>query len=232
MFSGVTWVLFLAGPMVAGAYLLSSLIRTWTINRGSNRGSSRDDPDSNRDDQDEATDGSTGIVPLSTVVEAATVAAISLAALVLMRSQAPGRTTFQNASALGFLSSQVLTVWSSMALWAGLAAVVGHATPITRRFRHGTSGAPGALALLILFVPLTALAAAGAWFATLSITREIRPALALSYASVVVAEWVFGVINPSTPWGLVHGPETTLFMAVMAGALLARWAAGDIGDVG
>jgi glycerol-3-phosphate acyltransferase PlsY len=204
MLNRVSWVMFLAGPTVGAAYLLSSLSRHWVVD-GRDRGSP------------------------AVVTEVASTLVVAASAWLVIRSQAPGRTAFQNASAIGFLSSQVLTVWESLALWAGLAAIVGQVAPMTKRFRSGSSGVAGGLALLLVFLPLTALAAAGAWFSSLAVARAVRPSLALSYFAVVVAEWIFGVLNPPGPWGLVHGPETTLFVAVLAGVLTFRWAEGDIG---
>lgn len=204
---GVTLILFLAGPLVTLGYLASSMARQWVL-----RGGDRSSP--------------------STVIEVAATLLAAGGAWAAIRYAAPGRTTFQNASAIGFLSSQVLTAWSSLALWTGLAAVLGHATPVSTRFRAGTSGIAGSFALLVVFLPITALAAVGSWFSALALTREPRPALAVTYGAVVIAEWLFGVLNPPSPYGLVHGPETTLFVAVLAGVLTARWTAGDVGRLG
>lgn len=201
---GVTLIMFLAGPTVAAGYVLSSVTRRWTVENGD-----RPSP--------------------STLVEAATIVLVAGLAWLLIRVAAPGRTTFQNASAIGFLSSQVLTAWSSVALWSGVAAVVGHVAPLTTRFRHGTGGTAGAFALLLAFLPITALAAIGAWVSSMAVTRDVRGALALTYVAVAVSEWLFGVLNPPGPWGVVHGPETTLMVTVLAGVLIVRWAVGDIG---
>jgi hypothetical protein len=204
MLNAVSWIMFLAWPTVGAGYLVSSLTRHWVVD-GRDRGSP------------------------AVVTEIATTLVMAVAAWQLIRSQAPGRTTFQNASAIGFLSSQVLPVWGSLALWTGLAAVIGQVAPATKRFRSGSSGVAGCLALLVAFLPLTAMVAAGAWLGSLAVTREVRPALVLSYSAVVVGEWIFGILNPPGPWGLVHGPESTLFVAVMAGVLTFRWAEGDVG---
>ena len=204
MIDGVTWGLFLAGPTVAAGYLLSSLTRTWVVRNG------------DRPSQ-------------AVVVEVATVILAASVAWLAIRSQAPGQTIFQNASAIGFLSSQVLTAWSSLALWTGLAAVVGHLAPLQRRFGDGTAGVAGAAVLLLAFLPITVLAGIGAWISSIGVTRETRSALPLTYGAVVVAEWLFSVVNPPGPWGIVHGPESTLFVAATAGALLFRWSKGDVG---
>ena len=202
--TGVVWIQFLSGPVVIVAYLVSAVVRGWLVDR--------------------RVDGTTALV-----AEAAAPTAAALATWVVIESQAPARSNFQNASAIGFLSSQVLTVWSSLALWAGLAALVGQMAPASKRFRRGTSGVPGAFVLLVTFFPATAVAAIGSWVTSLAMTRDPRPALALTYGAVVAVEWIFSVVNPSGPWGLVHGPESTLFTAVLAGALLFRWAGGDVG---
>ena len=200
---GVTLVLFLAGPLVFVAYVISGLSRSWVVRRA-----------------DRPTPG--------VVAEALTVLAVAGGAWLAIRYAAPGRSTFRNASAIGFLSSQVLTAWSSLSLWAGVAGVMGQVAPLTNRFRHGSAGVAGAFALLLGFLPITALAALGAWVTSLAVTRDVRGALVVTYLAVVVAEWLFGVLNPPGPYGLVHGPETTLFVAVLAGVLTFRWSRGDV----
>lgn len=201
---GVTLVLFLAGPIVMIGYVASSIVRGWLL-----AGGDRSTP--------------------STVAEAITTVSVACGAWLAIRSVAPGRTTFQNASAIGFLSSQVLTAWSSLALWAGLAAVLGHVAPVTRRFRSGSAGVAGSFALLLAFLPITAVAALGAWGGSLALTRNVRSALVSTCFAVVVAEWLLGVLNPRAPYGLIHGPETALFVAVLAGVLAVRWITSDLG---
>lgn len=203
--NGVTLVLFLSGPVVLIGYVAAGLSHRWATRRG--RTSST-----------------------ATVAEALTTVAIAAGAWAAIRYTAPGRTTFTNASAIGFLSSQVLTAWSSLALWAGAAAVLGHLAPVTRRFRGGSAGVAGAFALLVVFLPITALAAIGSLVGASAMRRDLRSALLVSYGATVVAEWLFAVLNPPGPYGLVHGPETVLFVAVLAGALAARWALGDVGE--
>ena len=150
-------------------------------------------------------------------VEASTVILVAALAWLLIRSQAPGRTVFQNPSAIGFLSSQVLTAWSSVALWTGLAGVCGHAVPFRKRFRHGSSGIVGALALLVV---LPGHRARRDWSLGRLDGGQPRgpPGLALTYVSTMGAEWLLGILDPAGPWGLVHGPESTLFVAVLAGS--------------
>lgn len=200
----MTLVLFLAGPVVLIGYLTSSVVRGLTVRAGD-----RPSP--------------------AVVGEMAATVGAAVAAWLLIRWAAPGRTTFQNASAIGFLSSQVLTAWSSLAIWTGAAAVVGHVAPMTTRFRSGTAGVAGSFGLLTVFLPITALAAIGAWITSMAVTRDVRSALAATYFAVVTSEWLFAVLDPPTPYGLIHGPESTLFVAVLAGVLIARWAAGDVG---
>ncbi len=197
-------VLFLSGPVVLIGYLASSVVRSWTLGSGD-----RTSP--------------------AVFGEMAVTIGAAVSAWLLLRWAAPGQTTFQNASAIGFLSSQVLTAWSSMALWAGAAAVVGHVAPVTSRFRSGTAGVAGSFALLAVFFPITAVAAIGAWMSSITITRDVRAALLTTYLAVAATEWLFAVLDPPVPYGLVHGPESTLFVAVLGGVLAARWSHGDIG---
>lgn len=145
----------------------------------------------------------------------------------LIDALAPGSTDFRNSSAVGFLSSSVLTVWESVALWAGLSVTVGIVAPLFPRPHKGSSGIAPVAALLAVFSPGTLVAAFAAWFLSLGILDRPRLALAVTFGSVAVTEWLLSLLRIQAPWGIIHGPESTLWVTACAGVLLARWTHGD-----
>ncbi len=161
-------------------------------------------------------------------VTAATLA-VSLTVWTAVDALAPGSSEFTQSSGVGFLSSQVLRVWESLALWAGAAVTVGTMVRVVRgherRLGLGGTGLAPAAGLALLYVPLIGLPTTVAW----AVIRPRSPdriwATAATIISAVGAAWVFSVLDPANPWGLVHGPETALWAAVLGGALLARLAA-------
>ena len=163
------------------------------------------------------------------IAEAAITLVVAGTAFVVIDALAPGTDVFRNSSAVGFLSPKTLTVWESIALWAGLAAVIGAVAPFSSRFRGGSSGIPGATALLLVYSPLAFLIAIMSWSAGLSVIRDVRTTLPFVFGSVAIAEWGLSMTRIRVPWGVIHGPESTIWMAVLAGVLIARWSHGDIG---
>ena len=88
------------------------------------------------------------------VIEAAVPLVYALIVWRVIDAIAPGgRGRFDASSFIGALSNQVLPVWQSLALWTGVAAVLGHVAPIWTRFRGGT-GIPPAMALLLAFASM------------------------------------------------------------------------------
>ncbi|HEV2766749.1 MAG TPA: glycerol-3-phosphate acyltransferase [Acidimicrobiales bacterium] len=148
---------------------------------------------------------------------AATLAATTLA-WHLTLAATPGGNTF---SAVGIFSNQAVGAWVSVALWTGLAAVVGHSAPVWNRFRGG-SGLPPALALGAAYVPMLLLFAAGAYLAVFGATRSQRTALLSALPVVVVAAYLTWLADLQAGWGVTNGPEVTLWATVMVGALFAR----------
>ena len=201
------WITFYAGVLIGLAYLAGSLVRTWV--------------------QRKVKPESPGwIAPLA---EAVVTLAAATAAQLVIEATAPGSSGFRNFSAVGFLSPKALTVWEAVALWAGLAAVIGAVAPFSSRFRGGSSGIAGAAVLVVRFVPGLLPIAAGAWITGIAAFKSVRTTLPLVFGSVVVAEWVLSFTRLQSPWGVVHGPEPTLWLAGMACVLIARWSHGYVG---
>lgn len=200
----VTWVTFYAGVLIGSSYIASSLARSWVNKR------TRDN----------------GPTPLGLGTEMAVTLTCAGIAYAFIDWLAPGGTVFRSSSAVGFLSPKTLTVWESIALWSGLAAVVGTVAPFSSRFRSGSMGLAGSAALLAFSSPLTFLIALGTWFVGISLIRSVRTTLPVVFVVVAASEWALSMTRVRVPWGVIHGPESTIWMAVLAGVLVARWSHG------
>lgn len=200
----VTWVTFYAGVLIGTSYIAGSAVRTWSAKRATVKGPH----------------------PLGVASEVAVTVACAWVSYTFIDWLAPGGTVFRSSSAVGFLSPKTLTVWESIALWAGLAAIVGAIAPITSRFRAGSMGIAGAASLLALYSPIIFLIALGTWFVGISILRDVRTTLPIVFVTVAASEWVLSMTRVRVAWGVIHGPESTIWMAVLAGVLIARWSHG------
>ena len=187
-----------AGPLVLFGYLLGSGVYAWLRRDGLPRGGRRP--------------GWHG------VAEAASGLAAAVIALRVTRWVAPGTET----SAVGALSSQVLTAWQSIALWSGMAAVVGHVAPVWRRF-DGGSGLPPALALTLVYAPVVFAASVAGFFAGFALTGRPRGGIPVALGTAVVGAWLGWVWDWPAGWGLHNGPELALWSAVGATLLAAAW---------
>lgn len=203
----VTWVTFYAGVLIATSYLAGSAVRTWASRRSQRESDGRPDL-------------------LAVVSEVVVTIACAWVAYTFIDWLAPGTTVFRSSSAIGFLSPKTLTVWESIALWSGLAAIVGAVAPITSQFRSGSMGISGAAGLLAVYSPIIFLIALGTWFIGVGVVRDVRATLPIVFATVAVSEWVLSMTRVRVTWGVIHGPESTVWMAVLAGVLLARWSHG------
>lgn len=204
MMRTVTWVTFYAGVLIGASYVAGSAARTWASRRADSQAP----------------------YPVGVAAEVAATLASAWVAFAFIDWLAPGGTVFRSSSAVGFLSPKTLTVWESIALWAGLAAIVGAIAPITSRFRSGSMGIAGAASLLAVYSPLIFLIALGTWFVGISIVRDVRTTLPIVFVTVAASEWVLSMTNVRVTWGVIHGPESTIWMAVLAGVLIARWSHG------
>jgi glycerol-3-phosphate acyltransferase PlsY len=154
-----------------------------------------------------------------------TVKVLGLAALVgvVVHHVGPGirRGDIPSYGAVGFLSDQVLTAWQSAALWAGMAAVVGHLCPVYLGFRTGQGQAP-ALGLALRYLPFGFSAAVAAFLLGLAITRDVRRAVLISLPAFVAYAWLGWIYDLPHSYGAPNGPELALWAAVLAGVVGAR----------
>lgn len=209
------WITAYAGLLVGGAYVVGSLARERLL----------------------PSHPTTAATPAPRETNPTRIAAIEIAVAVIWASMtyavidrfAPGTTSFRDFSAVGFLSPKALTVWESVTLWAALGVVCGLMAPFRFRFQNGGFGlgssglAPGA-AVLLLYSPITFFVSLFGWFGAQSVFRA-RTAVLVALGVAVTSEWLLSMIPQTfirTGWGVIHGPESTLWVAALAGALAAR----------
>lgn len=168
-----------------------------------------------------------GVDLAGAVLDTAKVLGVALAASTVIRHVGPGLRPghLPSASAVGFLSDQVLTAWQSVGLWAGLAAAVGHLCPVYLGFRGGQGQAP-ALGLAVRFLPFGFSGAVGAFFLALGLARNVRRAVVVSLAAFVAYAWVAWIYDLPPSWGATSGPELALWSAILAGVVGARTLSG------
>jgi glycerol-3-phosphate acyltransferase PlsY len=220
-------VAVVAGLCVVGAYLLGSIPVGYLLDRRSMRQRLRRLEATGRPLEDELRTllaGSSGAPALVAVLDAAKVLLAATAAWHLVVAVSPGGTaSVPNQSAVAFLSDQVLVSWQSAALWAGLAAVVGHLAPAWFGFRSDQGQAP-ALALAVVYAPIAFVAGVVVFFAARLLLGPARllTAVLVSLASVVGWCWCTWIADVQLAWGVPAGPELTLWSAVLAGILAVR----------
>lgn len=166
-------------------------------------------------------------------IEAATVAIWAYLSYRLIDWVAPGTSQFREFSAVGILSPRALTIWEAVALWSGLAVVIGLIAPFDRGFRTGGNGLAAGAGLVLVFSPFPLFAAVFAWAGAQWLLRP-RTAVLLALFALVASEWVLSMLSASVApqaWGFVHGPETTLWLAGLGGALAARQSHAPPGDL-
>ena len=123
--------------------------------------------------------------------------------------------------AVGTFSNQAVGAWVSVALWTGMGAVVGNVAPVWSAFR-GASGVAPAVALLGAYAPVVFIACVATFLLVALATRAPRTALLATLPVAVTVEYVAWIADVQTAWGVTNGPELTLWVAVLAGALAVR----------
>lgn len=220
-----TAVGLLAGPLVIVGYLAGSIPFAYLVYRRRLR-RQLDDPTLSRRPLARAGGGErhdvAGVVWTAVLTGIATLAATTLAWHLALRVT-PGGSTF---SAVGTYSNQALGAWVSVALWTGMAAVVGHAGPVWTGFRGG-NGVPPAVALAATYLPGVLVATAGAFLVSFAVTRQLRVSLLVALPVMVALEYLAWLADLQAGWGVTNGPEATLWTAALATTLFARNLRGD-----
>lgn len=188
-------VAILAGPVVLSGYIIGAIVAVWLV---------REDEASRR--------------PADLILESFVALAVSTAAWWSIQQVSPG----SGFSRIGYFSNQVLSAWQSVALWSGLAVVVGICAPVFRRF-HGGDGLAPAGALLAVHYPWFLFAAVAAGALGLGLTRSSRLAQGAAIAVLLPTAWLGWVLEWLPAWGLPAGPEATVWAMVLAMVLGTRW---------
>ena len=219
-------VAVVAGVCVAAAYLLGSLPTVYLTGRRALRQRLRRMEMDGRplDEQLRALLAGPTTTPAVAVLDAGKVLLAATITWHAVVAVSPGGTaSTPNQSAVAFLSDQVLVSWQSAALWAGLAALVGHLAPVWLGFRGDQGQAPG-LALAIVYAPIAFVAGVAVFFAVLAVVGRDRLAHAVfgGLAGFLWWCWVAWIQDVQLAWGVPAGPEVTLWAAVLAGVLAVR----------
>lgn len=191
----------LAGPLVAFGYLLTSLAYCEVERRRR----------TNRERR----------LPTASVVAIATLVATTVSYYAI-DAVAPR----VSVSALAVVAPEALFAWESVALWTGVAAVLGHAAPVWNGFRGGSGVAPAAIVAFV-YLPVVLVAAAAAWFTAMYFSKQPRLPVHAAMAAALLVSWLawvtgWGQSVGGGGWGVVMGPESTLVVAAAAGIVVAR----------
>lgn len=212
-----TRVAEIAGPLVVAAWLVGSVpLRYLWARRRLRR--SLDRPA--RPDGGWA--GPTGAPVVVWVAEAAVVVGAAAASWRLVELVAPGASAARIEPAIAAFSTQVVPAWQSVALWTAAAAVAGQIGPVWLGFRGGSSGLPGALAAGAWLTPLPFSAALVGYATGLALRWGHTTAHLLGAAGATGAAWMAWVHDVQAGWGVLNGPEASLWVTVMSGMVVAR----------
>lgn len=172
----------------------------------------------------------TGSASDDLVVPVLDVAKVLLAATFvwhLVAEVSPGGTaTRPSVGAVGFLADQVLVAWQSAALWAGLAALVGHLAPPWLGFRSSGGIAPAG-SLAVVYAPLPFVIGVVGFFVALVATRRPTVAALAGVAAFTGWTWLSWVQSLGGAWGAPPGPELALWASVLSGVVAARVVVAD-----
>lgn len=125
---------------------------------------------------------------------------------------------------LGYVLSGVpdaLLPWQEVALWTGVAAVLGHVAPVWNGYRGGSGVAPAAF-LAFAFTPVVLFAALGGWFAAMVVSKRKALPLRVALAVAVLAAWASWIFGFGDAWGVPLGAEAMLAVTTAVGLIVAR----------
>jgi hypothetical protein len=125
---------------------------------------------------------------------------------------------------LGYVMAQVpdaLVPWQEVAIWTGVAAVLGHAAPVWNGFKGGTGVATAGIVAFIL-MPVVLIASLAAWFAAMLVTKRSQVPLRAALGVAVLTAWVWWIFGFGDAWGVPLGAEAMVAVVVAVGIVLAR----------
>ena len=214
--TSVTSVSLLSGPLVLLGYLVGSIPFGYLLSRRRlRRQLDAAGPPATPVTSDDPLD-TPGVIGAGALAAVTTLLVTTVAWDVALAAAPRG-----NIGAIGTFSNQAVGAWVSVALWTGMAAVIGNLAPVWTAFR-GASGLPPAVALVLAHVPVVFVAGAVAFLAAYALTRSTRTALLITLPIAVTASYVAWIADLQARWGVTNGPEVTLWITVLAGALAAR----------
>jgi glycerol-3-phosphate acyltransferase PlsY len=160
-------------------------------------------------------------------LDTAKVLGLTIAALVIVRAASPGihRGQVPASSQFGVLAIEALTFWQSAALWAGLAAGVGHLWSMWLGFRSSGQAQAPLLALALRFTPTGFVVAVAAYLLGRVLVGP-RRAVIVSLTGFVAWVWVSWLRDLPHWWGYPYGQEVAIWAVVMAGVVAAKNFAG------
>lgn len=201
-------VALVAGFCVAGAFLLGSIPFGYLISRTRLRRTLKHGaPGPRWVGADLA-----GALDTSKVLIAATAAWYAIEAV------APGG---GQVSAVAYAADQVLVAWQSVALWAGLAALVAHLYPVTFGGKAPPTIAP-VLGLAFVYSPMGFAVAVAGYLVALAVTGDRTRAVLGGAAVFAFHAWLAWVFAWPFGWGMPSGPELALWSAGIAGVIAGR----------
>jgi glycerol-3-phosphate acyltransferase PlsY len=176
----------------------------------------------------------TGALPgpsevIGAMLDTAKVVGLAVAVSAIVRAASPSFRAgdVPPSSAVGFVTSQVLTLWQSASLWAGLAAGVGHLWSMWLGFRSGGQAQAPLLALAILFAPSSFVLAVAGYFVGRAAGGP-RTGVVISLVAFVGWTSAGWLLNLPNWWGLPFGPELAVWAAVLAGVVAAKNTPGRV----
>lgn len=214
--TSATWTGIVAGPLVILGYLAGSIPVGYLLARARlRRQLERPVSDDRRRSLPDRAH-----LPVTAADEVVGAGLVLLAATIAwdVGLEAAPRGSF---SAVATYANQAIGAWASIALWTGLAAVVGTVAPVWTRFRGGSGVVPGA-ALLAVYAPMLLAAAAAVAAVAYAVTRDGRRSVVAALPALVVAGYVAWVADWQSGNGVGNGPEVALWATVLAGVLAVR----------
>jgi glycerol-3-phosphate acyltransferase PlsY len=214
--TSVTSVSVLSGPLVLLGYLAGSIPFGYLLSRRRLRRQldAPGPPGSRRPGGDPL--DAPGVIGAGALAAAATLLVTTVAWDVALAAAPRG-----TIGAVGTFSNQAVGAWVSVALWTGMGAVVGNVAPVWSSFRGATGVAP-AVALLAAYAPVVFIAGVATFLLAYAATRSLRTSLLATLPVAVSVEYLAWIADVQTAWGVTNGPELTLWVAVLAGALAVR----------